>query len=157
MKFWRVDEPFTCKLARVARPEVTKVERFVLPDTARTLVLKVVEVEFVVVEFWPTKFWRVVEPVARRLAKVATPLEERVLKEALPDTESTLVAKVVEVALVVVAFTPVKFWRVDEPFTCKLARVARPEVTKVERFVAPDTASTLVAKVVEVEFVVVLF
>ena len=79
------------------------------------------------------------------------------MRALFPETAKTPVAKVVEVELVEVEFPAVKFWRVDEPFTCKLARVARPEVTKVERFVAPDTARTFVLKVVEVEFVVVEF
>ncbi len=39
---------------------------------------------------------------------------------------------VVEVAFVVVAFAPVKFWRVEEPVTSKLARVPVPPA----RFVA---------------------
>jgi hypothetical protein len=34
-------------------------------------VKRVVEVPFVVVLFWPVKFWRVEEPVARKLAMVA--------------------------------------------------------------------------------------
>ena len=157
VKFWRVVEPFTCKLARVARPEVTKVERFVLPDTARTLVLKVVEVEFVVVEFAPTKFWRVVEPFTRRVESVAAPAESEPPIVAFPDAASTPVAKVVAVAFDEVEFPAVKFWRVEEPFTWRLARVARPEVMRELREVAPDTARTLVAKVVEVEFVVVEF
>ena len=87
----------------------------VAPDTASTFVAKVVEVEFVVVLLRPVKFWRVVEPVARRLARVATPDDESVLKAALPVTASTPVAKVVVVALVPVAFLKVTFWRVVEP------------------------------------------
>ena len=107
VKFWRVDDEFTTKFWRVARPEVKTVESVVLPDTVKMFEAKLVEVEFVVVEFAPVKFWRVVDPVARRLARVATPDEESVLNVAFPETESTFVAKVVEVAKVEVAVTVV--------------------------------------------------
>ena len=50
--------------------------------------------------------------------------------------------KEVVVALVVVLFTAVKFWRVVEPVERRLARVASPVTFRVEeRVVAPPTAS----------------
>ena len=109
VKFWRVDEPFTWRLARVARPDEIKVASELFPLTARTLVLKVVEVEFVVVEFWATKFWRVVEPFTKSVESVAAPAESEPVIVALPDAVSMPVAKVVEVAFVVVLLRAVKF------------------------------------------------
>lgn len=42
--------------------------------------------------------------------------------------DAVVAKKLVEVALVVVLFTPVKFWRVVEPFNCKFDSVVRPAV-----------------------------
>ena len=68
-----------------------------------------------------------------------------------------LVAKrLVEVAEVPVAETKVKFWRVDEPLTRRLARVARPEVVRVVKEPAPVTPTThtpLIAKHPEVRLI----
>ncbi len=113
----------------------TAMSEFVRPRSAR----------FVVVAFTEVRFGIVVEPVTRRVefmvedaverkppknprvVEVACSLVEsfvngnakvraagKVVRQS-PERQSVFVAKVVEVAFVVVAFTPVKFWRVVDP------------------------------------------
>ncbi len=81
---------------------------------------KLVDVALVVVAFTPVKFWRVVEPESSKVESDVAPVTLSVeASVAAPDVykvppESAVAKKFVEVALVVVAFTPVKFWRVVE-------------------------------------------
>jgi len=75
---------------------------------------------------------------------------EAVVKNRLV-VEAVVAKRLVEVLLVVVEFTPVKFWRVDEPVTRRLLAVNRP-VDEMEPKV-PFVAN----KFVEVAFVVVEF
>jgi hypothetical protein len=116
-----------------------------------------VEVEFLAVKFWRvvdevTKRLVVVARVATRLSKVLMPVKALLLARrveeaavaAEPVIEPTmvfvtvrlvktpLVAKSeVEVALVVVDSSPVKFWRVEEEVERRLAKVPRPEKVAV--------------------------
>ena len=83
------------------------------------------------------------------------PAVERLAGEKVPDVVRVPVTfKLVVVALVVVELIAVKFWRVDEPVTKRLPRVARPELLKM-------VLNALVKvpieekKLVEVELVVV--
>ena len=67
------------------------------------------------------KFWRVLLPVTKRLVRLKV-LAKRLVK--LP-----VVAKnEVLVLLVVVELSPVKFWRVDDPYESKVAPVTLPSV-----------------------------
>ena len=47
--------------------------------------------------------------------------------------DAVVAKRVVVVALVVVAFTPVKFWRVEEAVARRLAVVVRPETVREVR------------------------
>ena len=92
-------------------PRKFVVKRFVLDAVVAK---KLVEVLFEVVELTPVKFWRVVEPVTRRLLAVKSP-------DVLSEPKVAAVAnKLVEVAFVVVPFVAVKFWRVVEPRAFKV-------------------------------------
>ena len=62
-----------------------------------------VEVLFVVVLFTPVKFWRVVEPVTRRLLAVKRPVD------VIEPKVAAVAKRLVEVAFVVVEFDAVKF------------------------------------------------
>ena len=91
-----------------------------------------VVVAAVPVAFTNVRFCNVELPVATRFASVAAPVVVRVASEVAPETFRLLeIARFVEVALVVVAFCAVKFWRVLEAFTSKFPRVARPELVNV--------------------------
>ena len=91
-------------------------------------------------------------PFTERSAVLTPPVKEEV---AAPVTERTPVENVVEVALVVVAFTPVKFWRVVEPFARIFCAVSALVVAPVAvMFVA--TRLPMFALVL-VEFVIVAF
>ena len=70
---------------------------------------KFVVVADVPVAFAKVKFWRVLDPVTRRLGMVRSPERERFEKLAF------VAKKFVVVAFVVVLFCAVKFWRVEEP------------------------------------------
>ena len=71
-----------------------------------------VEVELVVVELVPVKFWRVDDPRESKLPNVPRP-------ELLCVVENKVVAKSeVVVALVEVEFRAVKFWRVVDELIC---------------------------------------
>ena len=90
---------------------------------------KLVEVLFEVVAFFAVKFWRVVLPVARMLVAVSVPV--RVSFVPFEFVNAKFVAKkLVEVADVPVAFTKVKFWRVDEPVMRRFGVVMRPAVVR---------------------------
>ena len=126
------------------------------------MVANVVEVEFVVVALRPVKFCNVDEPVAKRFARVATPLDERVLNDAAPLTANTFVFNVVEVALVVVAFCAVTFWRVDDAYAVKpwpnnaVDDAWKGPLTFNELSVLFVAVKLVVKNEVEVAFVVVL-
>ena len=134
VKFWRVEEPVTERLARVERPEstesvlpkVTAPVRAEVPPTERALeTFKLVVVALLVVAFKAVKFWSVVEPVTNRLERVVRPVK----LDVPPATNAFETYRVVVVALVVVELTPVKFWRVDEAkLTKPLLNVADPLV-----------------------------
>jgi hypothetical protein len=148
----------------------------------RFVELAVVAKKFVVVAevpvaFRKVKFWSVVEPVSKRFASVASPaVAVRVpVKLAALDivwplmspaviapvvklvekrlVELAVVAKlVVEVALVVVELSPVKFWRVVELTVRRVESEVRPEVTE-SAAPAPDWVRVMNAVAVEVELV----
>ncbi len=117
VKSWRVVEPIRKRLVNAAR-----------------LLKKFVLVAFVVVAFTPVKFWRVVEPERRSVESDVAPVTLSVeASVAAPEVynvppDKAVAKKLVEVALVVVAFTPVKFWRVVEPITKSVLSVEAPEV-----------------------------
>jgi hypothetical protein len=101
----------------IDRPEV-----FVLVNLAR-VAKNVVEVALVVVALIPVKFWRVVEPVTSRLDRVVNPEMLMLPAVRVPIAPvvankfvelATVAKNVVEVALVVVAFLPVKFCKVED-------------------------------------------
>ena len=92
-------------------PEAVVKKRFVVDAVVAK---KLVEVLFEVVELTPVKFWRVVEPVTRRLLAVKRPVDEIEPKVA------AVAKRFVEVAFVVVEFDAVKFWRVVEPRAFKV-------------------------------------
>jgi hypothetical protein len=98
-------------------------------------VKKLVEVELVVVELSPVKFWRVEEPYERRFPAVTDPKVElpafNTVAKRLVEL-AVVVKKLVLVLLVVVELIPVKFCKVDEPVARRLvvvAKVKRAEVT----------------------------
>jgi hypothetical protein len=105
----------------------SELKRFVLDAVVAK---KLVVVAFVLVEFSAVKFWRVLEPVTRRLARVPRPLKNVVPKVANVEKRLVLDAvvakKFVEVALVVVLFSAVKFWRVDEPSESNVPKLPNP-------------------------------
>jgi len=111
----------------------------------------VVVVALVVVELSAVKFWRVVDPVSKRLEREVNPestervpvrlvIEPSVCPLIKPEVmvvakrfvvEATVANKVVVVAFVVVALTPVKFWRVEDARERKPPlRNARPETER---------------------------
>ena len=90
VKFWRVDEPVERMLPNDPRPVAVSVPTFaVVPKRFVKVPLvakKEVEVPFVEVEFSAVKFWRVDEPVERRLLAVTRELNEVLaLKVLLPE------------------------------------------------------------------------
>lgn len=89
-----------------------------------------VEVAFVDVLFNAVKFWRVLEPVTRRLARLPSPLMKvlpKVAKVPKRFVEDAVVAKkLVVVALVLVEFNAVKFWRVEEPSERSVPKLPKP-------------------------------
>jgi hypothetical protein len=96
-----------------------------------------VVVALVPVAFTKVKFWRVEEPLTKRFWNVPVPLEVKfppvpVVKKRLV-LEAVEAKKFVVVALVPVALIKVKFWRVVEPLTRRLAKVATPDVKEVEK------------------------
>ena len=101
---------------------------------------KLVEVELVVVDCKPVKFWRVDEPYDSKVAEVMAPVEmlpkvpvvaKRLVLLAVP------VKKLVEVLFVVVPCKPVKFCKVDELSTSKLVVVDCPETVRPVPWVPP--------------------
>ncbi len=93
-------------------------------------IAKVVEVELVVVELRPVKFWRVEEPLARKLLAVMRAVDVRlpplpVVKNRLVD-EAVVAKKLVVVAEVPVAVVNVKFCKVDEALMSRLLAVRVP-------------------------------
>jgi hypothetical protein len=129
VKFWRVVEPVSARLPTVAVPR-EPVPRLKLVEK-RLVEDAVVEKKFVVVAevpvaFRKVKFWRVVEPVTKRLPKVPEPRVREpklalVLKRLVE--EAVVLKKFVVVAEVPVAFTKVKFWRVEEAEAIKFGEV----------------------------------
>ena len=103
--------------------EVALVEKRLVkvPLLAKKLVL----VLLVVVPCKAVKFWRVDEPVVRKLPAV----KRLVMFAFVP--ESMVEKKVVVVAFDPVAFTKVKFWRVLEPVARKLVVVAKVKSAEV--------------------------
>ncbi len=99
-------EPVTRRFPRVARPEALRVvpKRFVEK--------KLVVVAAVPVAFTKVRFWRVEEELTRRLLRVMRFVVSEPMAAALAKkfvVEAVVVKSVVEVALVVVLFTAVKF------------------------------------------------
>ena len=87
---------------------------------------KLVVVALVEVLLRAVKFWRVLDPVTRRLGAVMSPVVVRVAVLRVvnaPKVENSVVV----VAFVVVLFSPVKFWKVEEAFARRLAKVPRPD------------------------------
>jgi len=128
VKFWRVDEPVVRSVAAVTPPVVMLPKE---PTVAKRLVelavpeKKLVLVLLVVVPCKAVKFWRVDEPVVRKLPAV----KRLVMFAFVP--ESMVEKKVVVVAFDPVAFTKVKFWRVLEPVARKLVVVAKVKSAEV--------------------------
>jgi len=122
VKFCKVEEPLTSRLAKVAAPDVRLVEKRLVEEA-------VVEKRLVVVALTAVKFWRVEEPLTRRLVKTDEPavraVAERLVEEAF------VAKKLVVVALVPVALLKVKFCKVVEPFTRRLERTEVPAVRLV--------------------------
>ena len=75
VKFWRVEEPVAVMFAAVREPVRVRFAPFPVVK-AKVVAKNEVEVAFVEVEFCAVKFWRVDEPVTRRLLVVARPLAE---------------------------------------------------------------------------------
>jgi hypothetical protein len=108
VKFWRVDEPLSKRLERVAKPPV-----------AVRVPVKLAALEIV----WPLILPAVMRPVLRAV-------EKRLVLEAV------VAKKLVEVAEVPVALMKVKFWRVVEPITKRspdelMVEVAEPPILKL--------------------------
>lgn len=101
----------------VAKRDVTVVEASV-DDAVETKPLPNSNV--VDVEFSP------VPKVVNGNAKEEPPPVGQVVRHVSPVRQNVVTARVVEVAFVVVALTPVKFCRVVEPFNSKLERLVRP-------------------------------
>ena len=185
VKFWRVDDPRVRMFANVPTPvEVIdpplalvkkrdvldavferRVPRLALAEN-RFVELAVVAKKLVVVAEVPValvkvKFFRVDEPVARKFEPVTVP-DDVMFPPFINDpkrlVEDAVVAKIeVEVAFVVVELRAVKFWRVEEPETRRLANDPSPVEVK-----APDVklvadrlvkAPVVAKKLVEVELV----
>ena len=71
-------------------------------------------------------------PFTKRLARVAAPVVVSVERLVAPVTERLLeTERFVVVELVVVEFTPVKFWSVEEPVVERLEKLPVPEVVKL--------------------------
>lgn len=105
VKFCKVDEPVTRRLERVESPPV-----------AVSVPVKLAALEIV---------WLFIKPevIAPRVAlPVVRVVEKRLVLDAVVEK------KFVVVALVPVAFTKVKFWRVEEAVIRRLAAVKRPVV-----------------------------
>jgi hypothetical protein len=175
VKFCKVEEPVASMVAIVANPfavRVLKVAPLVAlkapPMVVEAVTANVpVDVAPVIVRKPPLVALRkppmVVEPEVVRVARddrpvtlsvplwvvlplVSVPKEAAVAKRLVED--ETEAKRLVEVALLVVAFTPVKFCRVEEPVTRRLARVARPLVRRVLKL-APFVALKVPPMVVE--------
>ncbi len=130
VKFWRVLDPVTRRLAVVMSPVLVRVPK--VPMVEKRLVV----VAWVPVAFTKVKFWKVEDAVARKLAAWMRAVEVSAPPFAVP--YARVVAKrLVEVEVVVVEFDPVKFWRVDEPFTRRLAKVPRPEEVSAPPLAVP--------------------
>lgn len=148
VKFCKVLEPFTRRVAKVAAP-VLRLEEKRLVDEA-VPEKKLVEVEFDEVELRAVKFCSVDEELASMFRKVPNPVEvklppEPVVKKRLV-LDAVVAKKLVEVAEDEVELRAVKFWRVEEPETSRLASVA-----------SDDELITLANKLVEKKFVEVEF
>lgn len=112
--------------AKVAAPvyaEVPPILRVLAKRLVEEAVVakKLVLVALVEVLFEAVKFWRVVDPFARRLVMVA--LDAKRLVE-----DAVVAKKLVVVAEVPVAFEKVKFWRVVEPDRRRFESEVRPAV-----------------------------
>jgi hypothetical protein len=111
-------------------PEVPKIVR-VPPPTERLVVLavvakKLVEVAEEEVELTAVKFWRVVEPLTKRVAKVPAPVVSEVEKRLVE--EAVVEKKLVVVAFELVELTAVKFWRVEEELAKSVFVVVSPVI-----------------------------
>ena len=118
----------------VARPRFAFVPKRLVDEAV--VANDVVEVAFVVVELRAVKFCRVDDPVVKIFENVPRPVEvilpTELIAVAKRLVEDAVVANdVVEVALVVVEFNPVKFWRVDEPLERRFPKVPRPVANMV--------------------------
>ena len=131
-----------------------------------------VDVACEVVEFVPVKFWNVDEAFTKRLESVERPAvavsvpvkfaaEEIVCPLIRPEVSVPRFAvvannveanKFVEVACEVVAFTPVKFWRVDEPEVRMLVKVPTEVSEDVTTFAASVVPVSVPAGAVPVIF-----
>ena len=152
VKFWRVEEPFTRRLARVPRPLMNVVPKFAA--VANIFVeLAVVAKRLVVVALVPVAF------VKLKLPRIPVPrlklVEKRLVLDAVVANERVVVA------LVEVELSAVKFWRVELPFTKRLAIVESPFTNSlpVLKVVAKRLVEDAVVakKFVLVAFVVVEF
>jgi hypothetical protein len=112
VKFWRVEEPVTKRLERVVRPEVT------LRVPVRLAADEIV---------WPFRRPAVITPAW--MFPVLSDVEKRLVDEAV------VAKKLVVVALVPVALTKVKFWRVEEPLESRLPKVPSPEAPVIDQLV----------------------
>jgi hypothetical protein len=127
------------ELPRVMKPKLAFVEkRFVEEAKVEKMV---VEVALVVVALRPVKFWKVDEPLVRMVAKVPRPVEVMFPTDAMTVAkmlveEALVTNKFVVVALVVVAWRPVKFWKVEEPLVRMVAKVPRPVEVMLPTFKA---------------------
>ena len=133
VKFWRVLDPVARRLARVVSPvkyEAPETESAVVEAYGKTLAPVAVEVMIPAIPRVPVKLaadeivWLLMRPEVSAPVTVAV---SSVAFDANRLVEDAVVAKdVVVVALVVVEFRPVKFWRVLDPVARRLARVVRP-------------------------------
>jgi hypothetical protein len=140
---------------RVREPRVPEVEKRLVDEAV--VEKKLVEVELEVVELRAVKFWRVEEPLTKRVASTAAPVvkfvDERLVEEAV------VLKKLVEVAFDEVELRAVKFCRVDDELARMLRKVPNPVEVKlppepvVKKRLVDD--AVVLKKLVEVASVVV--
>lgn len=127
--------PSTVLVPTLRAPVVARISWLPVPVKSSPalfpMIPKVLDVAFVVVEFTAVKFCSVVDPVRRRLEKVPKPsvrepifaeVENRFVEEAVVEK------KLVVVAADPVAFTKVKFWRVEEPVRRRFEKSPKRDV-----------------------------